>query len=250
MGHILSLRHYREEVIAHVHDHAQVMINVSGALDVEIEGRASLLRQQHVMVIPAGAHHACDSAHGSRCLVLDVPDEQWLKDTLGSHAEASRRLLGTAGQHTLDPRQEQLVQWLAASPVADPLIARQGAILLLASLNTPAQSPRAHLPFARLDAYIDQHAAYPLQVADLAQVADLSCARLHSRFISECGQTPMEYVRQRRLRQALYLLRQTSLAVGDVASRVGYGSQSAFAAAMLREFGASPRALRREPDDN
>lgn len=226
MGHILSLRHYREDVIAHVHDHAQVMINVSGALDVEIEGRASLLRQQHVMVIPAGAHHACDSAHGSRCL------------------------LGTAGQHTLDPRQEQLVQWLAASPVADPLIARQGAILLLASLNTPAQSPRAHLPFARLDAYIDQHAAYPLQVADLAQVADLSCARLHSRFISECGQTPMEYVRQRRLRHALHLLRQTSLAVGDVASRVGYGSQSAFAAAMLREFGASPRALRREPDDN
>ena len=43
---------------------------------------------------------------------------------------------------------------------------------------------------------------------------------------------------------------ETSLAVGDVASRVGYGSQSAFAAAMLREFGASPRALRREPDDN
>ena len=87
-------------------------------------------------------------------------------------------------------------------------------------------------------------------MADLAQVADLSCARLHSRFISECGQTPMEYVRQRRLRHALHLLRQTSLAVGDVASRVGYGSQSAFAAAMLRGFGASPRALRREPDDN
>ena len=250
MGHILSLRHYHEDVIAHVHEHAQMVINVSGALDFEIEGRASLLRQQHVMVIPAGAHHACDSPQGSRCLVLDVPDEQWLDDTLGTHAEASRRLLGTAAQHTLDPRQEQLVQWLAASPVADPLIARQGAILLLASLNASSPAPGKRLPFATLDAYIDQNAAYPLQVADLARVAGLSCARLHSRFLSECGQTPMDYARQRRLRHALYLLRQTSLAVGEVASRVGYNSQSAFAAAMLREFGASPRALRRESGDN
>ena len=250
MGHILSLRHYHEDVIAHVHEHAQMVINVSGALDFEVEGRASLLRQQHVMVIPAGAHHACDSPQGSRCLVLDVPDEQWLDDTLGTHAEASRRVLGTAAQHTLDPRQEQLVQWLAASPVADPLIARQGAILLLASLNASSPAPHKRLPFAKLDACIDQNAAYPLQVADLARVAGLSCARLHSRFLSECGQTPMDYARQRRLRHALYLLRQTSLAVGEVASRVGYNSQSAFAAAMLREFGASPRALRRESGDN
>lgn len=63
--------------------------------------------------------------------------------------------------------------------------------------------------------------------------------------MAECGQTPMDYIRSRRLHRALGLLRDTPLPIGEIAARVGYASQSAFAAAMLREFGASPGALRR-----
>ena len=252
MDQILSLRHYRQEVIAHSHEHAQVVISLSGKLDFEVDGRASLLRQQHLIIIPAGAHHTCGSPQGSHCLVLDVPGQNWLGQTLGEHADASRRLLDTTGHLILDPRQHQLVSWLASSPVSDPLIARQGAILLLASLNplAPDQAQARRLPYAAMEAYIAQNAAYPLQVADLAQIAGLSCARLHSRFVSESGQTPMDYIRQRRLYSGLTLLRHSALPIGEVASRVGYSSQSAFAAAMLREFGASPSVLRRESGDN
>ncbi len=252
MDQILSLRHYRQEVIAHSHEHAQVVISLSGKLDFEVDGRASLLRQQHLIIIPAGAHHTCGSPQGSHCLVLDVPGQNWLGQTLGEHADASRRLLDTTGHLVLDPRQHQLVSWLASSPVSDPLIARQGAILLLASLNplAPEQTQARRLPYAAMDAYIAQNAAYPLQVADLAQIVGLSCARLHSRFVSESGQTPMDYIRQRRLYSGLTLLRHSTLPIGEVASRVGYSSQSAFAAAMLREFGASPSVLRRESGDN
>lgn len=251
MGQILSLRHYRQDVIAHSHEHAQLVISLSGLLDFEVDGRASLLRQQHLMVIPAGAHHICGSAQGSQCLVLDVPGQDWLGESLGSHADASRRLLDNAGHLSLDANQHQLVSWLAASPVNDPLIARQGAILLLASLNNAVEPITANrLPFAALDAYIAQNLAYPLQVMDLARIAGLSCARLHSRFVSECGVTPMDYIRQHRLNTALQLLRHSALPMGEVASRVGYASQSAFSAAMLREFGASPSRLRRESGDN
>ena len=55
----------------------------------------------------------------------------------------------------------------------------------------------------------------------------------------------MDYLRGRRLHMALKLLRETPLPVGEIAERVGYASQSAFSAAMLREFGASPGTLRR-----
>ena len=251
MGQILSLRHYRQEVIAHSHEHAQVVISLSGSLAFEIDGRGTLLRQQHLVVVPAGAHHTCGSDQGSQCLVLDVPSQDWLGESLGSHADASRRLLDSAGHLSLDANQHQLVSWLANSPVNDPLIARQGAILLLASLNNSVAPVTAkRLPFAALEAYIDQNLAYPLQVIDLARVAGLSCARLHSRFLSECGLTPMDYIRQRRLNCALQLLRHSALPMGEVASRVGYASQSAFSAAMLREFGASPSKLRRESGDN
>jgi AraC-like DNA-binding protein len=141
-----------------------------------------------------------------------------------------------------------LVQWLAHSPVSDPLIVQQGAVLLLASLNHQQEPlPGKRLPYAAFNAHIERHVAHPLQVADLARIADLSPARLHARFMAECGQTPMDYIRSRRLHMALDLLRRTPLPIGEIAERVGYSSQSAFAAAMLREFGASPGQLRRAP---
>jgi len=246
---ILTLRHYSHDLIVHSHDHAQLVFGLSGRLDFEVGGQGSQVGQQSFVVVPAGAHHACGSPDGSHCLVLDVPSEHWVMQSLGEHAEASRRLLDTPGRLLLAPAQSQLVDWLAASPVTDPLIAQQGAVLLLASLNNalPVGGGR-RLPYAALNAHIDQHAAHPLQVADLARLAGLSSARLHARFVAECGQTPMDYIRSRRLHMAVNLLRDSPLAIGEIAQRVGYSSQSAFAAAILREYGTSPGKLRRAAD--
>ncbi|MCY1492498.1 Helix-turn-helix domain protein [compost metagenome] len=59
----------------------------------------------------------------------------------------------------------------------------------------------------------------------------------------------MDYVRQRRLQLGLQLLRDTPLAIGEIATQVGYASQSAFTAALVRQYGATPRELRREARD-
>ncbi|MDD2060869.1 AraC family transcriptional regulator [Pseudomonas sp. GD03860] len=251
-GSLLSLRHYRDDLIAHSHEHPQLVFGLRGQLDFELDGRGARVDRQGLMVVPAGAHHTCGSVAGSDCLVLDVPGDGWLSHSLGEHAPASQRLLEHRGQLSLDARQQQLVDWLSASQVADPLIAQQGAVLLLATLCSaqPQAVERDRLPFAAFDAHIDRHAAYPLQVADLARLAGLSSARLHARFMLEAAMTPMDYIRQRRLLQARKLLSDTRLAIGEIANRVGYSSQSAFSAAMLKTFGRTPRDLRREPDDN
>ncbi|ROM53476.1 AraC family transcriptional regulator [Pseudomonas poae] len=243
----LTLRHYLEAPLAHSHDHAQLVFGLSGHLDLEVDGRGSQVRESSVMILPFNTHHACVSRDGSHCLVLDVPTEHWLRQSLGEHADASRRLLDQPMRLALDARQHQLVQWLAHSPVDDPLIVQQGAVLLLACLNHCQDQPLPgrRLPYAAFNAHIERHVAHPLQVADLAQISGLSAARLHARFMAECGQTPMDYIRSHRLRMALKLLRETALPIGEIADRVGYSSQSAFAAAMLREFGASPGMLRR-----
>lgn len=252
-GPLLSLRHYRHDLIAHSHDHSQLVFGLGGRLDFEVQGRGARIDRQDLMVVPAGAHHTCGSPAGSHCLVLDVPPGPWLDEHLGEHVDNSRRLLDRPGALSLDSRQQQLVDWLASSPVDDPLIARQGAVLLLASLQPhtgAAIAANKRLPYAAFDQHIEQHAAYPLQVADLARLAGLSSARLYARFASETGMTPMDYIRQRRLLMARRLLRDTPLPVGEVAAQVGYGSQSAFSAAVLRTFGCTPLALRRESGDN
>jgi AraC-like DNA-binding protein len=246
MSQLLSLRHYHHEQIAHSHDHAQLVFGLSGQLDFEVGGRGCQVSSLSLAVVPPGAHHACASPRGSQCLVLDVPVDGWLQQRLGHHADASRRLLDTPGRVQLTQAQGQLVNWLAASPIDDAVIAQQGAALLLASLSgasAPAPIQRG-LPLARIDAYIDRHCAHPLQVADLARLCDLSTARFHARFLAETGRTPMDHVRERRLRLGRQWLLQSRLPVGEIAARVGYGSQSAFTAALVREFGLTPRQLR------
>ena len=251
MRSMLSLRHYHDELITHSHEHAQLVFGLSGQLQIEVNGQSSQVVRHSLVVVPGATAHASDSPSGSHCLILDVPCSTWLEQHLGAHADNSRRLLEQSATLALSPRQHQLVEWLASSPINDPVIAQQGAALLLASLasEAPAPSEQQGLPLAALTAYIDQHLAHPLQVADLARLSGLSCARLHVRFLAQTAQTPMEFVRNRRLQQALQLLRSTRLAVGEIASRVGYNSQSAFTAALAKYSGHTPRTLRRELHD-
>ncbi len=252
MNPILSLRHYSHDHLAHSHSHAQLVLGLSGSLDFEVGGRGSLVTRQTFAVVPRDEHHACASPDGSRCLVVDLEDEDNLLAALGLHSDAGRRLLETPGQRLLNNDQAQLVHWLAGSPLHDPVLARQGAILLLASLAAGQQRVEepTQLPLASLDSYIDRHTAHPLQVADLARLAGLSAARFHARFLAETGQTPMDYVRQRRLQLGRDLLRGSHQSVGEIAAQVGYASQSAFTAALVRQFGTTARQLRQEARDN
>jgi len=237
---ILSLRRYSKTPIAHSHAHAQLVFGVDGQLEFEMDGRSSLITRHLLAVIPPQTAHGCQSMTGSDCLVLDMPQDGSL---------AASDLLQRPDTLGLAPEQQQLVDWLARCPLNHPQLAQQGATLLLASLNVRWGATHK-LPFAALDAQIDKHLAHPLQVADLARLAGLSAARLHARFIQETGQTPMDYVRHRRLQQALSLLRESTLAVGEIAACCGYQSQSAFTAALRREYGCSPRELRSNGQEN
>lgn len=243
---ILSLRHYQEELLSHSHAQVQLVFGLSGCLELAVRGQTAQVERQSLSVVPPEERHVCASRHGSHCLVLDVPDEQWLRGSLGQHFDAGRRLLERPGLLELTPAQSQLVGWIAASALGDTLIAEQSARLLLASLAAPVSPTEpAGLPLAALDVHIDRNLARPLQVADLARLSGLSVARFHSSFLAATGQTPMDYVRRRRLRQGRQLLLDSALSVGEIAARVGYSSQSAFTAALVRECGRTPRELRR-----
>jgi len=251
MSPILSLRHYNHDQIIHSHHHTQLVFGLRGRLDFEIEGQGSRIQQQFLAVVPSEARHACGSPDGSMCLVLDIPGGDWLQQRLGHHSDSARRLLEQSAALHLNPMQSQLVGWLAASPVNDPIISEQGAPLLLASLANGCEPADWHrpLPLAALRDHVDRHLARPLEVRDLARLAGLSVGRFHARFASETGQTPQEFIRLRRLHQGRALLLSTQLTVGEIAARVGYASQSAFTAALAREFGTTPRGVRREAHD-
>lgn len=82
-------------------------------------------------------------------------------------------------------------------------------------------------------------------VADLAREAGLSRTGFALRFAATMGLTPMTYLTQWRMQIARHALRHGREAVADVAERVGYGSEAAFARVFRKDAGLTPAAFRR-----
>lgn len=81
-------------------------------------------------------------------------------------------------------------------------------------------------------------------VESLAQKAGMSRSLFSERFRAAFDRTPMDYVREVRLRNAAALLRRTDLGVETIAGRVGYSSRTHFSKAFSDHFSVSPRDYR------
>lgn len=88
--------------------------------------------------------------------------------------------------------------------------------------------------------------ARPWTVPQLAKKAGLSRAAFLDRFTRTVGTPPMAYLLAWRMALAKDLLRRHDLAIGEVAERVGYGSQSTFSTAFRRYVGQAPSRYARE----
>lgn len=86
----------------------------------------------------------------------------------------------------------------------------------------------------------------PWTLESLASKVAMSRASLAKRFKVRVGQTMFEYLTALRMQRARELLRETDLVLFEVANRVGYESDLAFAKAFKRVVGTTPRRYRKK----
>lgn len=87
----------------------------------------------------------------------------------------------------------------------------------------------------------------PHSLESLAELGHMSRSVFAARFRESFGRTPMDFVRDTRLRQAAQLLHSGELSVDAIASRVGFASRSHFSRAFRDQFGRSPAEFRKVP---
>jgi AraC-like DNA-binding protein len=83
-------------------------------------------------------------------------------------------------------------------------------------------------------------------VASLAREARMSRSAFALKFKTVLGQTPLEYLTQWRMYNAGAKIRSNNMSFSEVASAVGYGSESSFSRVFKREMGEAPREYRRK----
>ncbi|WP_154793903.1 AraC family transcriptional regulator [Occultella kanbiaonis] len=84
----------------------------------------------------------------------------------------------------------------------------------------------------------------PWSLADLAGAAAMSRTSFAEHFRTVAGVPPLTYLARWRMLLAQRALRDDEVRVGDLAARLGYGSESAFSTAFKRQVGLSPLRYR------
>jgi AraC family transcriptional regulator, arabinose operon regulatory protein len=97
---------------------------------------------------------------------------------------------------------------------------------------------------ADLTLWVLNHLDRPLTLADLAREAGWSAAHLTRMTRQEVGLAPMQYVTRLRIRQAERLLRDTELAVSEVAAMVGFSDPLHFSRRFRQLSGRPPSRAR------
>ena len=136
-------------------------------------------------------------------------------------------------------------------------LAARGALLrllsetlrLVESLPPERQSGARTLPgdetrAAEVLAFIDAHVAEALSLRALARVAHLSPVYFAKLFRRQTGQSPMSYVRQRRMELAKAMLASGDESIERIAARVGFTDPFHFSRIFRRLIGQAPSAYR------
>lgn len=112
-----------------------------------------------------------------------------------------------------------------------------------------AASPHTISPghLRRVERYIEEHFDTPIQMSDLAAAAGCSISTVHHAFRRYKNATPMEYLRQvrlRRARSALLSAAEDGRSVTEVALDCGFRHLSKFAKVYAQTFGEKPSQTR------
>ena len=84
-----------------------------------------------------------------------------------------------------------------------------------------------------------------LTVAELAKIANLSRSAFVRKFTELCKLPPSEYLTNRRLEVAEYMLLNTALSIGEIAFETGFYDASHLNKSFVAQKGISPTAFRK-----
>lgn len=91
---------------------------------------------------------------------------------------------------------------------------------------------------------IDEHFAKPITLEWLAAQAHISKYHLSHSFQRQYAISPIQYLNQRRLREAEHLLAHTTHSLSEIGNMIGFSSASYFSQAFKRHAGLSPSEYR------
>lgn len=94
--------------------------------------------------------------------------------------------------------------------------------------------------------WIEEHLGFGIALPELAAISGFSVWYMQNVFRATTGIAVGRYIRERKLTEAVYRLRNTDRRVLDIALDFGFSSQSHFTTLFKKYFGITPQMCRQD----
>lgn len=234
----LSIRSYSTRSTSHVHDYHQLVIPLSGYIDIELGGGQSRLSAGlgDCVVIRSAMRHDFKASSAFRFLVADL---RQLPPNL-AESDITHFLLDTPALAF-----GQFIDAQLSTEVA-PVVETQMLELFLSLIARQSFAVRIDTRIQKtlhtMRNYLDQ----TLSIEYLAGIACLSTTQFKTLFKNNMGMTSFQYLTKLRMERARALLTHSDLPVALIAEQVGFQDPSAFSRSFRRYFGQPPKIFQRQ----
>lgn len=235
----LHLRSYGELTPPDRHDYGQLVLPLSGALLLEVEGRQGMLDPLRAGFVAPGAWHAQVGDAGNRSIIVDIGAGSLAPDTAGRLFERPFAPLGPAARKLVD-----FMALMAQAGTAPPSVVQGWVPLLVDTLALDAPRPASRL--AALLARIEAAPGLAWSTESMAASLGCSVSRLHGLFREEHDTTPHAWLLAHRLDRVREWLAGSDASIAEIALRAGFSEQSALTRALRKATGMTPAAYRRQ----
>ena len=99
----------------------------------------------------------------------------------------------------------------------------------------------------KIERYVTQHLSEHITLQDLAETCHLSQRQISRVFEEYFGMKMPDYIHRERISRSKTLLISSSLTINEIASRLGYASQSHFSSTFRKQTGITPGEFRKNP---
>ena len=240
----LHLRSYGQPGAPDRHDFGQLVLPLSGALLLDVEGRTGRLDPLHAGFVAPGAWHAQGGDAVNRSIIVDIDAAELAPGAAERLFERPFAPLGPASRKLVEFMALMLKADSADSGSAPPSVVQGWVPLLLDTLTLDAPRPASRL--AALLARIDAAPGLAWSTESMAKAVGCSVSRLHALFREELDTSPHAWLLAHRIGRACEWLVSTELPIAEIALRAGFSEQSALTRALRKATGMTPAAYRRQ----
>lgn len=258
----------------HSHSSCEIMYVTKGYCLIYVNDQEFTLKEQQFIFLSANVPHRLSISEGSPCSILNLEFSCRHTQTgiclSGLHGESpafssfcrypedffignDTGHLGYSLKDLISQLQSRIPLRNKVQNLADIYTADQRCLIRLLFLRMMLELSRCVLDhnkntgmfyLKRARDYISSHLTEEIRIPVLAEHAGINKSYLQSLFSKHMNCTITDYINQKRLEHAAFLLVNSSLSVTDVAFQSGYNSRQHFGSTFEKYYEMSPRAYR------